>query len=90
MKNVYCTRDRLMGTYSVPIFAPDMPQDFVRGNVSFILHNPKKAYEQHLDAMEIVHLGTYDETTAKFSLLDSPVVLQDLGPVCESVKPKEE
>lgn len=86
MKYIYTKRDRLDGCYSLPAFAPETPEDMKRAHVSFILHNPDKAYEQQLQECELCYLGKFHEDLGTFELLEKPEILIDLGPICEQSK----
>lgn len=90
MKYVYTKRDRLDGCYSIPVFAPETPKDMERAHVSFILHNPDKAFEQHLNECELCYMGKFHEDLGTFELLDKPEILVDLGPICEQAKRRYE
>lgn len=86
MHNVYCFRERLTGTYTMPEYRFEQPEDLAKGYERFCIINPAKAYEQHFNELELYYLGTFDDEKARFQLLEEPMFVQDFGPICEQSK----
>lgn len=90
MHNIYSFRERLTGSFTLPEYRFESPDDYVKGINRFIIVNPADAFNKHYNELELYHLGTFDDETAKFDLFDQPVMVDDFGPLCEQMKKRLE
>lgn len=87
MINVYCYRNRKTGSFTLPEYKFEEPEDMRKAVERFCILNPKDAIEkQHFDEMELYHLGTYNDDHGIFHLEEMPTLIADFGPLCESLK----
>lgn len=79
MKNVFCLRNRLISTYGDPFLhkydAEDVKKEFYKACVL----DKEKSKAAFYHESELYFLGTFDDETASFSLLDKPEFIVDLS-----------
>lgn len=68
--NVYVMRDRVVGAYNKPFYDNLDREDFVETIKRVVLHDPKG--QAVLRDCDLYLLGSYDDKTGKFDLLDDP------------------
>lgn len=80
MINVYVYRNRKAGSFTLPEYKFEEPQDIQKAVERFCILNTKDAIEkQHFDEMELYHLGTYNDDHGIFTLFDEPVLIADFA-----------
>lgn len=79
--NVFCYKNKLGDFWYQPQFMPDAPESMKKTISRMVIMDPVKFKSNHLDEVDLYFLGTFDDETGKFSLLDSPKFLVD----CRSV-----
>lgn len=80
---IYAKRDRVTGSWSVPVFTQADKEETIKAHTRFCITEPAKATEQRLQDMEVYFLGNYDDQEAGFDLLSKPEMLIDCGPLVE-------
>ena len=79
--NVFCYKNKLGDFWYQPPFMPDAPESMKKTISRMVIMDPVKFKSNHLDEVDLYFLGTFDDETGKFALLDSPKFLVD----CRSV-----
>lgn len=63
MKHVYAFHNLVVKTWSDYVFRDEDFDTYSRRLHEFAFFYPEKAAEQHFEMCELVHIGTYDEST---------------------------
>ena len=74
---VYAYRDRKAGAFGTPSFSPLLPSD----QKEVIIRAVVKGQIKDSQDLELYHLGSFDDRTGGFELMDRPVLVLDLGSV---------
>lgn len=74
---VYAYRDRKAGAFGTPSFSPLLPSDQKEAIVRAVL---KGSIKDSAD-LELYHLGSFDDKTGEFELVERPVLILDLGSI---------
>lgn len=90
MHNIYSFRERMTGSFTIPEFRFESPDDYAKGLNRFIIVNTADAFNKHYNELELYHLGTFDDETATFELFPAPVMVADFGPLCEQMRKRLE
>lgn len=76
---VYSYYNKKVGVYQDPFIQPTTKDLFPKLVTRSVVLNPKHAQEQHLYECDLYYLGTFDEETGSFDLLDKPEFLVTLS-----------
>lgn len=79
--NIYVVRDKKIGVYKFPQFRLEEKADYRTQLIRACLGGQLKA--DQADGAEIYFLGTYEDKSGTFSLLDHPEFLVDLSDYIE-------
>ncbi|ALS03653.1 VP5 [Gokushovirus WZ-2015a] len=81
MINIYVARNKKVGAYENPFFDVQDKHSLMFNLQKFVILQPEKAKAQFMDECEMYFLGTFDQESCQFDLLEKPEYLIDLGDV---------
>ena len=79
MMQIYCLRNKLVGAYEIPTYNEADKDSMTFQFRKAIILDPNKAKEMHLNECELYYLGSFDQLSGTFYLLEKPEFLMDCG-----------
>lgn len=86
MLKIYCMKNNLDGSFYVPFSKYEDPKDLARAFSGMILSDPDKAAQENYHICTIYYLGTFDQDTGKFEIVDPEVVIDLSQPYNQIMK----
>lgn len=76
MKNIYCFKNRLVGSFLEPTFDFMPKDDKKRYAYNFCILKPEEALKQGLNELDLYFFGTYDDEHGTFYLVEPELLIQ--------------